>query len=157
MKWYYLVGLSVAVMIITMLIKIPLPSKGYFNFGDIAVVFSGLFMGLRGGAVAGGIGSAVADIMGGFPLFAPLTLIAKGLEGGISGLAHRRSGFLSYLFPAIGVLSMVSVYFVGELFMPQIGIGGALAELPTNLIQAGGGCIGGIALNKVLKSNAGQL
>ena len=50
MKWYYLVGLTVAVMVITYFIRIPLPSKGYFNFGDVAVVFSGLFLGWRGGA-----------------------------------------------------------------------------------------------------------
>jgi len=87
MKWYYWVGLTVAVTVITYLIKIPLPSKGYFNFGDIAVVFSGLFLGWRGGAVAGGIGSALADIVGGFAVFSPLTLLAKGLEGMICGFA----------------------------------------------------------------------
>jgi uncharacterized membrane protein len=152
MKWYYLVGLSIAVMVITMLIKIPLPSKGYFNFGDIAVVFSGLFLGWRGGALAGGIGSALADVLGGFPLFAPITLIAKGLEGLLSGFAKGRTGFLFFLFPALGVLCMVAVYFVGEIFMPQIGIGGAIAELPSNFIQAGGGYIGGMALSKVIKS-----
>jgi uncharacterized membrane protein len=151
MKWYYLVGLSIAVMVITMFIRIPLPSKGYFNFGDAAVVFSGLFLGFRGGALAGGIGSALADVIGGFPLFAPLTLIAKGLEGLLCGLAKNRKGFLYYLFPAIGVLSMVACYFAGEIIMPQIGIGGAIAELPGNLVQAVGGYTGGLILNRIVR------
>ena len=151
MKWYYLVGITVAVLVITMFIRIPLPSKGYFNFGDIAVVFSGLFLGFRGGALAGGIGSALADIIGGFPLFAPLTLIAKGTEGLIAGLAKNRKGFLFYLFPAIAVLCMVALYFAGEIIMPQVGIGGAIAELPGNLIQAAGGYTGGIILSKIIK------
>jgi len=151
MKWYYLVGLTVAVMVITMFIRIPLPSKGYFNFGDIAVVFSGLLLGFKGGALAGGIGSALADVIGGFPLFAPLTLIAKGLEGLLAGFAKNRTGFLFYFFPAIGVLSMVAIYFAGEIFMPQIGIGGAIAELPGNLIQAVGGYTGGMILSRIIK------
>lgn len=151
MKWYYLVGITVAVMVITLFIRIPLPSKGYFNFGDVAVVFAGLFLGMKGGALAGGIGSALADIVGGFPLFAPLTLIAKGIEGLLAGMAKGKSGFLFYIFPAIGVLSMVAVYFAGEIIMPQIGIGGAIAELPGNLVQAAGGYTGGLLLNKVIK------
>ncbi len=151
MKWYYLVGITIAVMVITLFIRIPLPSKGYFNFGDVAVVFSGLFLGFKGGALAGGIGSALADILGGFPLFAPLTLIAKGLEGLLSGLAKDKTGFRFFLFPALGVLVMVAVYFAGETLMPQIGIGGALAELPANLIQAGGGYAGGIILSRLIK------
>lgn len=150
-KWYNLVGLTIAVMIITLFIRIPLPSKGYFNFGDVAVVFGGLFLGFKGGALAGGIGSALADIIGGFPIFAPLTLIAKGLEGLITGFARNRTGLLFYLFPALGVLCMVAVYFIGETLMPQVGIGGAIAELPSNFIQAGGGYAGGIILSRLIK------
>jgi uncharacterized membrane protein len=151
MKWYYLIGITVAIIVITLFIRIPLPSKGYFNFGDVAVVFAGLFLGFRGGFLAGAIGSFLADIIGGFPIFAPLTFVAKGLEGLITGLSKNRTGFLFYLFPGIGVLCMVSIYFTGEVFMPQVGIGGAIAELPSNFIQAGGGYIGGIILSKLIK------
>jgi uncharacterized membrane protein len=151
MKWYYTVGIGVAILVITSTIKIPLPSKGYFNFGDVAVVFGGLFLGWKNGALAGGVGSALADVIGGFPLFAPLTLIAKGLEGLLSGLSKKKQGFLFYLFPALGVLVMVATYFFGEICMPQIGIGGAIAEVPSNLIQAGGGYFGGLLLNKVIR------
>lgn len=150
MKWYYLVAVTIAVMVITLFIRIPLPSKGYFNFGDVAVVFGGLFLGFKGGALAGGIGSALADIIGGFPIFAPLTLIAKGLEGLFAGLARNKRGMLFYLFPLVGVMMMVSVYFIGETIMPQIGIGGAIAELPANLIQAVGGYFGGIAISRLV-------
>jgi uncharacterized membrane protein len=151
MKWYYIVGITVAVLVVTYMVKVPLPSKGYFNFGDVAVVFGGLLLGRKGGAIAGGVGSALADVIGGFPIFAPITLIAKGLEGWLAGFAKGHSGFRFYLFPALAVLSMVFIYFVSETFMPQIGIAGALAELPSNLIQAAGGYAGGIALNRIIK------
>ena len=87
------IALTVVVALITLFIRIPLPSRGYFNFGDVAVVFSGLVLGSLSrkrnfwwGAGAGGIGAALADIIGGFGMFAPITLVAKGAEGGLCAL-----------------------------------------------------------------------
>ncbi len=157
MKWYYTVGLAVAILIISRFIWIPIPaSGGVFNLGDVAVVFSGLLLGTKGGALAGGIGSALADITGGYAFFAPLTLIAKGLEGLLTGLAKNRKGLLFYLFPLLGVMLMAAIYFVGEIFMPQKGIGGAITELPANLLQAGIGYFGGILLHKAYSASSGK-
>ncbi|MGD9266763.1 MAG: ECF transporter S component, partial [Desulfobacterales bacterium] len=58
-------ALTAVVALMTLFIRVPLPSRGYFNFGDVAVVFSGLVLGSMTrkrsfwwGAGAGGIGSA---------------------------------------------------------------------------------------------------
>lgn len=150
-KWHTLVGFLVVVLLTTMFIRIPLPSTGYFTFGDVAVVFSGLMLGRWGGAIAGGLGSALADILGGFAVFSPLTLLAKGTEGLLSGFSKNKKGFMYWLFPALGCLSMVVIYFIGEIFMPQIKIAGAIAELPANLVQASGGYIGGKLLFEIYK------
>ena len=88
------VVLVVVIMLTTLLVKIPLPTRGYFNFGDVAVIFAGLVIGapfLKKGVteynehaiwtafLVGGIGSALADILGGFAFFAPITFFAKAL------------------------------------------------------------------------------
>ena len=67
MKWYLIVGLTVMVMIATVLVRIPVPGGGYFNLGDVVIIFSGLFGGWKAGLIAGGIGSALADLIG-FPV-----------------------------------------------------------------------------------------
>ena len=41
------IALTVVVALITLFIRIPLPSRGYFNFGDVGVVLSGLVLGSR--------------------------------------------------------------------------------------------------------------
>ncbi|HOH46399.1 MAG TPA: ECF transporter S component [Candidatus Cloacimonadota bacterium] len=150
MKWYHLVGFTIVVMVSTLFIRIPLPGGGYFNFGDVTVIFVGLYAGSLGGALAGGIGSALADLIG-FPVFAPITLLAKGAEGLISGLAKGRKPFLNYLFPILGALVMVAVYFFGTWILPTFGIGAAVAELPANLMQALLGNIGARALFLAVK------
>ena len=145
------IALTVVVALITLFIRIPLPSRGYFNFGDVAVVFSGLVLGglvrknsFWWGAAAGGIGSALADIIGGFGMFAPITLIAKGAEGGLCALASGRQKFLRWLFLLLGGSAMVVCYFIAEALMPNIGLQGAVSEIVPNLIQAGGGLAGGL-------------
>lgn len=148
-KWYTIVSFTVVVLVITMFVRIPLPSGGYFNFGDVAVVFAGLMLGRFGGAIVGGVGSALADILGGFAIFSPLTLLAKGLEGLFSGFAKNKTGVVFWILPGIGVLSMVAVYFVGEIFMPSIKLQGAILELLPNTIQAVGGYAGGVLLFKI--------
>jgi uncharacterized membrane protein len=156
------VALTVVVALITLFIRIPLPSRGYFNLGDVAVVFSGLVLGgLAGkrnfwwGAGAGGIGSALADIIGGFGMFAPITLAAKGLEGGFCALASTRHQASRWVLLLLGGLSMVATYFIAEAFMPNIGLQGAVSEIIPNLIQAGGGIAGGLlaftAYRKIVK------
>jgi uncharacterized membrane protein len=106
------------------------------------IVFCGLFYGWKVGLIAGGIGSALADIIG-FPIFAPITLVAKGLEGLISGLAKRGNNLQSYLYPLLAVIVMVAGYFVGSWILPNLGKAVAFADLPMNIVQAAVGFAGG--------------
>lgn len=145
MKWYLAVGLTILVMVSTLLFRFPVPGGGYFNLGDVVIVFTGLYAGKKIGFLAGGIGSALADLIG-FPIFAPITLIVKGLEGFVCGLGKSDRPVLSYLMPALGVLIMVAGYFLGCLLLPNLGKAVAIADLPLNLLQALVGFVGGRAL-----------
>jgi len=136
------------VMVATLLIRIPLPAGGYLNFGDIVIVFTGLYAGSKAGLIAGGLGSALADLIG-FPVYAPITLVVKGLEGLVCGFGYQKKGFLSFFAPLVGVLTMVTGYFVFEVFYPQTGVAGAIVNLPGNLIQAVSGYLGGRLLYQV--------
>ncbi len=149
-QWYLILGFLVMVTVATMIIPIPVPGGGFFNFGDVMIVFIGLYAGKKAGAIAGGIGSAIADLLL-FPLFAPITLIVKGLEGFICGLAHQKSGFWQIIFPLIGAIVIIVGYFIGEWFLPQLGKAVALADLPVNIVQALVGFVGGRTLFEAAK------
>ncbi len=160
MKNIRIAALSIVALtcLITLFVRVPLPSRGYFNVGDVAVVFGGLvlgFMNPRQGIVwafgAAGIGSALADVFGGFAIFAPLTLVAKGAEGALAAFAATKTGSLQYIVLGVGGLAMIGAYFLGETLMPNIGLQGAVAEIPANLIQAVGGAVGGLFAAKAFK------
>lgn len=70
----------------TMGFSIYVPAtRGYFNIGEVAVYTTAILLGPVIGAIAGGVGSMLADIMLGYTIYAPGTLVIKGLEGFIVG------------------------------------------------------------------------
>ena len=82
-----LAALSIAlVMLATFVIRIPNPAtQGYINLGDGLLFTLALVFGWRIGGLAGGVGSALADALGGYFIWAPWTLVIKGIEGILVG------------------------------------------------------------------------
>ena len=63
----------------TMIIHIPSPIGGYFNLGDCMVLLSASCSVRSGAQRQGGIGSALADVICGYFVYAPGTLVIKAL------------------------------------------------------------------------------
>jgi len=90
-----LTALSAAfVTVATMLIRIPHPlTKGYINIGDAAVNSRGYGARKRLGWLAGGLGSALADLLGGYAHWAPWTFLIKSAEGYIVSTSDVKAKF----------------------------------------------------------------
>ncbi|MCL7382812.1 MAG: ECF transporter S component [Thaumarchaeota archaeon] len=70
----------------TAIFSIYVPAtKGYFNLGETMVYFTALYFGPFIGAFAGGVGSALADLILGYTIYAPATLLIKAAEGWAAG------------------------------------------------------------------------
>lgn len=163
-KKIVLTGLMIALTFLaTYLTKIPGPiPPGYINFGDAIIFLAALLIGRYTGMIAGAIGSAIADIaLGGF-IYAPITLIVKGLEGYVAGLIGNPSGNAARKEPMkiaaviIGSLIMVAGYFLAEMYILKLfdssfGLSAAYFDLPLNLIQGGVSSVIGYALLKALE------
>lgn len=68
--------LAAFVFIMTFVPKIPIP-LGYAHLGDAVIYLLVLFISRREACLAAAIGSAFADLMGGFPIWILPTLIIK--------------------------------------------------------------------------------
>ena len=71
--------MSALVAVATLTFRIPNPMGGYFNLGDVTIFAVALTFNPVVGAVAGGVGSAIADLIG-FPVFAVPTLVGRAAE-----------------------------------------------------------------------------
>jgi uncharacterized membrane protein len=119
---------------------IPIPAtSGYFNVGETIIYVAALLFGSAVGALSGGIGAMLADIYLGFGVFAPGTLVIKGIEGAIVGFLNLRLRYVTnrtlraVVSVIAGGLEMVTGYFLYE----QLVLGSALAfaEVPFNIVQ----------------------
>lgn len=136
----------------TMLIQIPIPLVGYFNLGDVMIFVSALTFGPIVGGFAGGIGSAIADMILGYPQFAIPTLIIKGLEGLIAGsITNTKQVYLDVLGVIVAGVEMIVGYFIAEWLFLGYGYLNALAEIPANIGQIAIGGIIGIPIAILLR------
>lgn len=129
----------------TYIIKIPTVTGGYIHLGDSIVVLCGIFLGPVYGAIAAGFGSGLSDVLGGYFIYAPATLVIKALAAFLVSLVYRKfakninsniircaiSGIFSTLVVVIG-------YLLFEIVLYQ---GAAFVEIPANLIQGASGLI----------------
>ena len=144
-----LLGLFGALVIIaTAVLRFPVPTFNlYFNLGEAVIYLTALLFGGPAGAIVGGVGSALADILGGYPVWAPITLVIKGLEGyAVGSLAKRSSPSLSI---ALGALIMLVGYasVAGMLY----GIGAVPVELMGDFVQVFVGGVIAVFLYRRLK------
>lgn len=131
----------------TMSIRIPTPgTNGYIHPGDAVVILSGIILGPVYGLLAGGIGSAMADLLGGYFVYVPITFVIKGLIALIAGLIYQKAGKTKtsrYVGVVLGgivdIILVAGGYFLCESFM--YGAAGAAASIPANIIQGIGGLV----------------
>ena len=126
----------------TIAIVIPLPN-GYFNIGDVFVLLAGWCLGPIYGVIAAALGTALADVISGYTLYALPTFFIKGIE---AFLAYALWRFISQIvknakwnFIARGVSALVGGvwmafgYFLFESIL--YGFGGAAVSVIGNLTQ----------------------
>ncbi len=134
----------------TMIIQVPSPTGGYVNAGDALVLLGAFILGPWWGAAAAGLGSALADLLAGYVLYAPATLVIKflmALTAGIILKKMRKSPSLlgAILGGVIAELIMIGGYFAFTALALNLGWG-ALAEIPGNCVQGVFGVASGTAL-----------
>lgn len=130
----------------TSIIKIPtIGTGGYIHPGDAFVILSGILLGPVYGALAGGIGSAMADLFSGYMVYVPITLLVKAfIAAGCGYIYHHLAIKISSSITKCilcGIFATLAVA-AGYLFFESFLYGSAaLANVPANLVQGVSGLI----------------
>ena len=135
----------------TMSIRIPTPgTNGYIHPGDAIVILSGVILGPVWRFLAGGIGSALSNLIGGYFMYVPVTFVIKGLVALVAGHLYQKIGKTQksrYVAVVLGgvadIILVAGGYFVCEYFIYGAG---AAASIPANIIQG----IGGLVISCIL-------
>ena len=158
-------------LLATFVLKIPTPTLGYVHIGDTFVILAGIILGPALGAIAAGLGSALADLLSGFAVWAPGTFVIKLLSALVCALVFRAVDRAKNkkipTVPAIilsglaGEIVMVIGYFFYNILIVALAGGGmnhasvmsavslSVAEIPFNVVQGAIGLVLGTALAPV--------
>ena len=135
----------------TMIIRIPTPlPNGYVNLGDCIVLLCGFILSPLYGFLAAGAGSALADLLSGYIIYAPVTFAIKGIMAlvaffGFRLLRKKASRLISQIIScAVAEIIMVMGYFVFEGFL--YGFIPSAVNIPANAMQALSGLVLGVLI-----------
>lgn len=154
--------LAALTCVATMVIQIPVVATGgYLHFGDGLVLLCGWILGPWYGALAAGLGSALADILTGYMWYAPATFLIKAAVALVAAwlfscmTKRKRALWLPCLVSSIPAeLVMALGYFLYEAFIlawlmgnaTSATVAAAVSTMPANLIQG----LSGVAIGTLL-------
>ena len=146
-------AISIAIVtVFTMVVRIP-TGKGYLNLCDVAIAFLAYSLGPITAGVAGGLGPALADAIGGYPQWAIVSFLVHGLEGLVMALIvyGDKISFGRKLLAGLSCILLVAGGYcvLSGLFLT--GWEAAIAEIPGNIMQSGVGAVAGLFLSEGVK------
>ena len=128
----------------TIAVQIPM-AFGYVNLGDMFVLLSAFVLGTWYGVAAAGIGSAMADVIIGYAIYAPGTFIIKAIMSLIVSLIIKSLNGkirLTILLQLIAGIVAEIIMVLGYFFYEAVILGyswAAVSSVVGNLIQGGVG------------------
>ena len=143
------------ICVTTIMIQIPIyATGGYVNLGDCFIILAAWTIGTRSSVAAAALGSALADIIAGYLVFAPGTFFIKGLVALTAALIASHSGkhiFLGRAGAAIAAEAvMTGGYFLYEWFL--LGSAeAAAAGTVGNLVQGAVAVVSSVVLYSALE------
>jgi hypothetical protein len=156
--------MTAMVMIATTFFKIP-NAMGYIHLGDGFVLLAAIILPKKYACFAGGVGAGLADIYGGYAVWAPWTLVIKIVMVLIvqlffDFLTKRASNgkhiakiagipFAELFAYVLAVLWTVSGYYIAQGFISGNWIA-PVADVPGNVLQAAVGSVIAILVSVTL-------
>ena len=142
------------IIVCTAYVSIPLPLVGYVHLGDAFIFLSTFILGPIYGAVATGIGSALADLIV-YPAYALATLIVKALMSltayYLLNKVMKTTVIVEIIAGVIGTIVMALGYFIFEFIWILPGSLSVAINIPFSLLQGAVGVAIAVPIMRLLK------
>ncbi len=131
----------VLVYVFTAVVNIRLPfapNGGLVHLGNVPLFVAAILFGKRTGMIAGGIGMGLFDLLSGWTLWAPFTLVIVGCMGFVVGAItekRKNMGFIVLALIAACAIKIVGYYFAEVVIYGNWVV--PFTSIPGNLIQIG--------------------
>lgn len=132
----------VLVYVFTAVVNIRLPfapNGGLIHLGNVPLFIAAILFGKRTGMLAGGIGMGLFDLLSGWTVWAPFTLVIVGCMGLVVGLIAEKKKTFPFLILAMVLACVIKIvgYYLAEVVITSGNWIVPLTSIPGNLIQVG--------------------
>lgn len=120
-------------------IRLPIAANGgLIHLGNVALFIMAMLFGKKTGMIAGGIGMGLFDLLSGWTLWAPFTLIIVGFMGYVVGVINEKHSTYQWKLAAMAIACVIKIvgYYIAEGIIYGNWIA-PMASIPGNLIQIG--------------------
>ena len=131
----------VLVYVFTAVVNVKLPiaaAGGLIHLGNVPLFIAAILFGKRTGMIAGGIGMGLFDLLSGWTLWAPFTLVTVGIMGLVVGMVtEKKKSFPRYILAMVlACIIKIVGYYIAEGIIYGNWVAPA-ASIPGNLVQIG--------------------
>ena len=137
-------------------IRLPFaPNGGLVHLGNVPLFVAAILFGKRTGMIAGGIGMGLFDLLSGWTLWAPFTLVIVGCMGFVVGAItekRKNMGFIVLALIAACAIKIVGYYFAEVVIYGNWVV--PFTSIPGNLIQIGVAAVITLIIIKPLQAAA---
>lgn len=151
-------GLLAAVVFVATCLSFPNGVGGYTHLGDAMIILSVMFAGGKRGAISAGLGAMLSDIILGYAMWAPISLISKAVMALVIGVVLSLqlpvlSGRIRWFAAALSGVIIETIFYTAAGYCLEGGVGGAIAEAGGMIIQGGLAIAVGLILSEALQKS----
>ena len=120
-------------------VRLPITANGgLIHLGNVPLFICAILFGKKSGALAGGIGMGLFDLLSGWTAWAPFTFVIVGAMGYVVGAMTEGHRSTARDAAAIAVACVIKVvgYYIAEVILYHI-LFAPVASIPGNLVQIG--------------------
>ncbi|MGL5513574.1 MAG: ECF transporter S component [Sporomusa sp.] len=151
---YVALGIAL-VFICTSFVNLRLPiaaNGGLIHLGNVPLFLFAILYGRWTGALAGGIGMALFDVVGGWFLWAPFTLVIVGLMGyTVGAICEKTRSLTAYILALVAACLIKVVGYYGAEGIIYGNWVAPMTSIPGNLVQIGAAAVVALPLVKKLR------
>lgn len=131
--------LTALTYIFTAFINVRLPiaaNGGLVHLGNVPLFLAAMICGRKTGMIAGGIGMGLFDLLSGWTMWAPFTLVIVGVMGYVMGAMTERHRTFRWRALAVLVVCVIKIvgYYLAEVLLYG-NWAAPLSSIPGNFVQ----------------------
>lgn len=118
-------------------IRLPIAANGgLIHLGNVPLFLCAILFGKKSGAIAGGVGMGLFDLLSGWTAWAPFTFIIVAFMGfTVGAITEKRHGFgWNVLAIAVAAIIKVAGYYIAEVILYGNWLA-PVTSIPGNLVQ----------------------